>query len=560
HSGLVQAGSRTMLSVPMLRDGNPIGAITVTHRAVKPFSPAQIALLQTFADQAVIAIENVRLFSELQTRNRDLATALAPQTETAEILRTISRSYTDVQPVFQAIVDSAARLLDGHSAVLSRIVDNHSALAAFTHTDEAGDALLESFFPVPLHSSGADIRPIRDRVIGQQIPYNVADVETDPRVGERGRASARARGYRSQLVVPMLRDGDPIGTLAVTRREPGAFTGEESALLQTFADQAVIAIENVRLVKELDPRNRELTEALRHKPAPAAMLRAISRSPTDIQPVLEAVAESVARLCDAPDVSIFRIDGGVMQLAVHRGPMESVPPYGEERVSLDHGTVVGRSVIERRTIHLSDLSSETNKYPEGSARAPRFGNGAVLSVPLLKDDEAIGAIAVRRTEARLFTERQVALLQTFADQAVIAIENVRLFKELQARNAQLTEALEQQTATAEILKVISSSPTDLQPVFDAVVRSASRLCGGEYAIVTRYDGELLHLAAQHNPRPGTADETARFFPQRPRRDVSLTARALVDARPVHVPDIDAEGLEPAARETYRRINLRAVVA
>src|SRR5262249_9678321 len=221
HSGLVQTGSRTMLSVPMLRDGNPIGAITVTHRAVTPFSSGQIALLQTFADQAVIAIENVRLFSELQASNRDLTTALEQQTATAEILRTISRSYTDVRPVFQAIVDSATRLLNGRSAVLSRIVDDRIDLAAYTHTDAAADALLEPIFPMPLHSSGSDIRPIRDRVIGQRTPYNVADVETDPRVGERGRASARARGYRSQLVVPMLRDNEPIGTLAVTRRESG---------------------------------------------------------------------------------------------------------------------------------------------------------------------------------------------------------------------------------------------------------------------------------------------------------------------------------------------------
>src|SRR5262249_965909 len=271
---------------------------------------------------------------------------------------------------------------------------------------ETGDALLESFFPMPLHSSASDIRPIRDHVIGQRIPYNVADVETDPRVGERGRASARARGYRSQLVVPLLRDNEPIGTLAVTRRESGAFSDEEVALLQTFADQAVIAIENVRLFTELQARNAQLTEALEQQTATAEMLRVISRSPTDIQPVLEAVAESVARLCDSPDVTIFRIEGGAMQLAVHRGPIGSVPPYGEDRVSLDRGTAVGRSVIERRTIHLADLSSETDEYPEGSARARRFGSRAVLSMPLLRDDEAIGAIAVRRTEARLFTERQ----------------------------------------------------------------------------------------------------------------------------------------------------------
>ena len=487
---------RTVLGVPMLREGAPIGVFFIWREEVLPFTDKQIELVTTFADQAVIAIENVRLFSELQARNRDLATALEQQTATAEILRTISRSYTDVRPVFQAIVDSAARLLGGHSAVLSRIVNDRIDLAAYTHTDEAGDALLESFFPVPLHSSGSDIRPIRDRVIGQRIPYNVADVETDPRVGERGRASARARGYRSQLVVPMLRDNEPIGTLAVTRREPGAFTDEETALLQTFADQAVIAIENVRLFKELDARNRELTESLEQQTATAEMLRVISRSPTDIQPVLEAVAESVARLCDSPDVSIFRIDGGVLQLAVHRGPMASLPPYGEQRVSLDRGTAVGRSVIERRTIHLADLSSETNEYPEGSARARRFGNRAVLSVPLLRDEEAIGAIAVRRTEARLFTERQIALLQTFADQAVIAIENVRLFTETK-------EALERQTATSEILRVISQSPTDVRPVFDAILANATRLCSAQNGILFLTEGDGLHAVAFATPPPNS---------------------------------------------------------
>src|SRR5262249_52041277 len=190
----------------------------------------------------------------------------------------------------------------------------------------------------------------------------------------------------------------------------------------------------------------------------------------------------------------------------------------------------------------------------------RFRHGTIASAPMLSKGEPIGAIALFRTEVAPFSDKHLDLLRSFADQAVIAIENSRLLGALSAKNADLTEALDQQIATSEILKVISSSPTDLQPVFDAVVRSASRLCGGEYAIVTRYDGELLHLAAQHNPRPGTADETARFFPQRPRREVSLTARALVDARLVHVPDIDAEELNPAARETYRRIRVQAVVA
>jgi GAF domain-containing protein len=549
-ANLRRRNARSGVIVPIQRDDEVVGAIGVSHRDVEAFSASRIELLKTFAEQAVIAIENVRLFTELEERNRALAKALEQQTATAEILRTISRSYADVRPVFQTIVDSATRLLRGHSAVLSRIVDDRIDLAAYTHTDRAGDALLESFFPVPLHSSGSDIRPIRERVIGQRIPYSVADVETDPRVGERGRASARARGYRSQLVVPMLRDSEPIGTLAVTRREPGAFTDEEVALLQTFADQAVIAIENVRLFNELQARNGALTDSLEQQTATSEVLRVISRSPTDIQPVLDAVAESVARLCDAPDVSIFRIDGGVMQLAVHRGPIGSVPPYGEERVSLDRGTVVGRSVIEQRAIQVSDLSSEAEEYPEGSARARRFGNRAVLSVPLVREDVAIGAIAVRRTEVRPFTERQVALLQTFADQAVIAIENVRLFNELQARNAALAEALEQQTATSEILRVISSSPTDVQPVLDAVAEAAARLCAANDAIIRRVDGNTLRLWAHHGDIPVPHSD----MPLAPGLGIG---RAVLEKRTIHVHD--ATEVQPNDEHVELREFLQRVV-
>jgi len=188
---------------------------------------------------------------------------LDTQTATSDILRVISRSQTDIQPVFQVIVDSAQRLLRGNSSVMSRIIDDRIELAAYTRTGPTADALLESFFPIPLRPSAPDARPIREGVIGRHVPYNVADTETDPRVGDRGRTNARARGYRSQLVVPMLRQDEAIGAIAVTRAEPGAFTDDEIALLQTFADQAVIAIENVRLFKELEASNREIAEKSR---------------------------------------------------------------------------------------------------------------------------------------------------------------------------------------------------------------------------------------------------------------------------------------------------------
>ena len=238
-----------MLSVPMIREGDAIGTIilrrtecTAVHRQ------RQVALLQTFADQAVIAIENVRLFNELQTSNRELTTALDKQTATSDILRVISRSQTDVQPVFDAILASAVRLLGAYAGALSRIAGDQIELAALTGHDDAGDAAVRSNFPQSLESEGSHARAIRDRA-----PLNIADVPAQAAAGVRDR-TAWPSGIRSLVVVPMLLHDEAVGAIGVTRREPGGFTDDEIALLQTFADQAVIAIENVRLFKELQAR------------------------------------------------------------------------------------------------------------------------------------------------------------------------------------------------------------------------------------------------------------------------------------------------------------------
>jgi GAF domain-containing protein len=262
------------------------------------------------------------------------------------------------------------------------------------------------------------------RAVIDRTVIHIRDFESDLDAPPSSREIARAFGYRSLITVPILREGQPVGAIAVARRD-GPFSAEQITLLETFADQAVIAIENVRLFKELEARNSDLSESLEQQTATSEILRVISSSPTDIQPVLDAVAESAARLCEALDANIFRRDGDRLLLVAHHGPI-LVGPVGEFSLSLDRGTTSGQAVLDRRSVHVRDLQVEGNEFPESSENARRMGFRTNLNVPLMREGVAIGAISVRRTEARLFSERQVVLLQTFADQAVIAIENVRL--------------------------------------------------------------------------------------------------------------------------------------
>src|SRR5262245_56338254 len=372
---------------------------------------------------------------------KDKAEALEQQTATAEILRVISSSPTEVQPVFDAIVAAGRRLSGGLSCTLRLLEGDVFRLAAFTSTGHIGDEAMRSALLMPVGEPLAQMMRTR-------APVSVADTEIDP-LADAFRERARARGFRSVINVPLLRKGHVMGVMHVTRQEPGMFAPPEIALLETFADQAVIAIENVRLFNETK-------EALEQQTATSEILRVISSSPTDIQPVFDAMSESAARLCEAVDAAIFRRDGDHLRLAAHHGPIpvrSTVPLIREE--------VTGRVAMDGRTVHVADLQSETVEYRQGSENARRLGLRTILCVPLIREEGVtIGTINVRRTEARLFTERQIALLQTFADQAVIAIENVRLFTELQEKNqalttahAQVSEALDQQTATSEILKV-----------------------------------------------------------------------------------------------------------
>ena len=271
----------------------------------------------------------------------------------------------------------------------------------------------------------------------------------------------KGAGNRTILAMPLLRKGEAIGVIMIRRKEVRPFADAQIALLQTFADQAVIAIENTRLFEAEQASKRELQESLEYQTATSEVLNVISRSALDVQRVLDTLVESAARLCDAHDAAILQVDGNVLRLAAHHGQIPLPGSVGEHTLPLVRGTPAGRAVIERRTIHVADVQAEADEYPEGRERALRSGWHTALSVPLVRGGEAIGAILIRRTDVRPFSDRQVELVETFADQAVIAIENTRLFEEVQARTRELTESLEYQTATSDVLNVISRSPIDI---------------------------------------------------------------------------------------------------
>jgi GAF domain-containing protein/anti-sigma regulatory factor (Ser/Thr protein kinase) len=533
--------ARATLAVPMLRDGQPIGTIAVGRLESRPFSDKHIALLQTFADQAVLAIENVRLFTELQEKNKALTEAhaqvsesLEQKTAASEILRVISQSPTDVQPVFDAIAESAVRLCDAEAATVTRFDGEWVHIAAMYGLSAARMDALRGTFPMRPSGAGGAARAVRDRAI-VHIPDVLSDKEYEIQ------QSAMRSGYRGLLAVPMLHKGQAIGAITLGRAEPGEFSDTQVQLLRTFADQAVIAIENVRLFTELQQKNEALTQAhaqvtetLEQQTATGEILRVIASSPTDVQPVFDAIASSAARLCRTYDVYIRRLDEDGLRLVAHHGPIAAalLVPVGP-------GLISGRAVRERRTVHVVDVQAAADEFPEGARLGEEFGHRTNLGVPLLREGVPLGVIGMRRAERNPFTDQEIALLQTFADQAVIAIENVRLFTETK-------EALDRQTATSEILRVISQSPTDVQPVFDTIVRSAVGLCDGLIGALYRFDGELLHLVAHYNYTPEALEAAHRVFPGRPSRGGG-PGRAILDRAVAHIPDVqlDLEHRYPA---------------
>jgi GAF domain-containing protein len=529
-------GHRTVLSVPLLREGVAIGAIVVRRTEVRPFSDAQIELLKTFANQAVIAIENVRLFNETKE-------ALERQTATSEILSVISSSPTDVQPVFDAIARNAVTLCGGIRALVLRFDGVMLHIAG--HHNMSPDVVdrVDRAFP---RRPGRDYPP--GRAFLERSVVHVPDLQA---ATEFAASTARQRGVGSLLAVPLLREQEAVGVISLARDLVGPFSPQQIEVLQTFADQAVIAIENVRLFNELEARNRELTESLEQQTATGEVLKVISRSAFDLQPVLDTLIENAARLCGARRGVILRRDGDSYHgVAFYNASPELVDFIRRHPVTPGRYSITARVALERRTIHVADLQAD----PEYSYALRDIDPiRTELGVPMFRGDDLLGVIILYKLEVQPFSDKQIELVTTFADQAVIAIENVRLFNETK-------EALEQQTATSEILRVISQSPTDVQPVFDTIVRNAVRLCDAIYGTVARSDGTLIHSVAQYNLTPEQIQQLQQTFP-RPLSGRGAMATAIRTGTVVRVADLEAEpdAVPPDMRVQWRARGVRSVL-
>jgi len=508
------AGARTLLLVPLLKDHELVGIFGIYRQEVRQFTVRQIELVKNFASQAVIAIENTRLLSELRE-------SLQQQTAAADVLKVISRSTFDLQTVLDTLTKSAAQLCAADKGVIFQREEELYWLAA-NHGFSREAEQYASTHPLQLDRSS-----ITGRAALEGKTIHVPDVVADSEYQATG--YQKAFGHRTGLGVPLLREGTTIGVFVLTRDEVNPFTQKQIELVTTFADQAVIAIENVRLLNEL-------RESLEQQTATSEVLKVISSSPGELEPVFNAMLEKATQICDANYGAMWLNEGGGLRNAAFQGDMPEAftQQWKTAVIPLSQDVPATRTAVTRKPIQVADVRKDSAYlagHPLAVGSADVAGMRALLVVPMLREGDFVGAFAIYRKEVRPFSDKEIELVQNFAAQAVIAIENTRLLKELR-------ESLQQQTATADVLKVISRSTFDLRAVLQTLVESAARLCDAEKTVITREKGGAFYRAEAHG-FPRAFMDYVKDIPIKAERG-SAFGRALLEGRAVHIPDVKAD--------------------